>query len=53
MTTKPSHEEIQALAHRLWEMAGRPEGRDDEFWERAELQLAEEAEDDATEENGL
>lgn len=46
MTTKPTHEEIQARAHRLWTEAGMPEGRDDEFWEQAELQLEEETQDD-------
>jgi DUF2934 family protein len=27
---------IRERAHRLWEEAGCPEGRDQEFWERAE-----------------
>jgi hypothetical protein len=26
---------IRRLAYRLWEAAGRPDGRDDEFWHRA------------------
>jgi hypothetical protein len=37
--TKPP-EEIAAAAYGLWEQAGRPEGRDREFWFQAEQQLA-------------
>jgi Protein of unknown function (DUF2934) len=33
---------IRELAYRLWEEAGRPEGRSDEFWERARQQIDEE-----------
>ena len=29
-------QQIRQRAHRLWEEAGCPEGRDEEFWERAE-----------------
>jgi len=29
-------EQIRALAHRLWEQAGRPAGTPDEYWYRAE-----------------
>ncbi|MBR0695826.1 DUF2934 domain-containing protein [Bradyrhizobium lablabi] len=36
---EPTDDEIRALAHRLWEAAGRPEGRDKEFWELAEQEL--------------
>jgi hypothetical protein len=32
-------EAIRARAHQLWEQAGRPEGRNDEFWLQAELDL--------------
>ncbi|MGY3630902.1 DUF2934 domain-containing protein [Bradyrhizobium sp. Lot33] len=40
----PNDHEIRVRAHRLWEAAGRPEGRDEEFWRRAELELRTEAE---------
>jgi hypothetical protein len=32
----PNHDEIVALAYRLWEQAGRPPSKDVEFWLRAE-----------------
>jgi hypothetical protein len=35
----PSEEDITALAHQLWEEEGRPEGKADEHWRRAEAQL--------------
>ena len=41
--SKPSEDQIRARAHQLWEAAGRPEGRDQEFWIEAERQLAEDA----------
>ena len=34
-----TEEAIRARAHQLWEQAGRPEGRDPEFWLQAELDL--------------
>jgi hypothetical protein len=34
-----SEEAIRAGAHQLWEQAGQPDGRDDEFWLQAELDL--------------
>jgi Protein of unknown function (DUF2934) len=37
----PTDEEIRARAHRLWEQAGKPEGRDQEFWYQAEQELKE------------
>ncbi len=37
--TDPSADEIRARAYELWEQAGRPEGRDDEFWQQAEQAL--------------
>ena len=36
---KPTDEQIRIRAHELWEQAGKPEGRDDEFWHQAEHQL--------------
>jgi len=38
-SSAPTHEAIASRARRLWEEAGRPEGRDEEFWLRAERQL--------------
>jgi hypothetical protein len=37
--TNPSEEQIRARAYELWEEAGKPEGRDDEFWQQAEQAL--------------
>ena len=37
--TGPTDEQIRALAHQLWETAGRPDDRQDEFWHRAERDL--------------
>lgn len=31
---------IEALAYELWERAGKPEGRDLEFWALAEAEIA-------------
>jgi hypothetical protein len=43
------HEErIRELAYRLWEEAGRPDGRDDDFWHAAnELTAAQDVEAEA------
>lgn len=38
------HEQIAQRAHRLWEQAGRPDGRDVEFWLQAEAVLRAEQE---------
>lgn len=35
-----SHETIELRAYQLWEEAGRPYGRSDEFWSRASSELA-------------
>ena len=35
----PSEDEIRARAYELWEQAGKPEGREDEFWQLAEQAL--------------
>ena len=37
---KPSEDQIRTCAHQLWEAAGKPEGRDQEFWIEAKRQLA-------------
>lgn len=36
---KPSEKEIAARAYKLWEAAGMPKGKDDEFWHAAEQEL--------------
>jgi hypothetical protein len=36
---EPNEDEIRTYAHQLWEKAGRPEGRDKEFWELAQQEL--------------
>ncbi|WFU43309.1 DUF2934 domain-containing protein [Bradyrhizobium sp. CB82] len=43
----PTEEQIRKRAFELWEQAGKPEGREDEFWQQAqgELQSAEESGD--------
>jgi hypothetical protein len=35
----PTEEQIRIRAHQLWEVAGRPEGCEDEFWYDAEREL--------------
>ena len=44
---QPTEEQIRKRAFELWEQAGKPEGREDEFWNQAqrELQGAEERDD--------
>ena len=39
---KPTEQEIAARAYRLWEAAGMPKDRDEEFWHAAEQELLEE-----------
>lgn len=39
-----SEDQIRSYAHQLWEKAGKPEGRDAEFWHAAETELAAEDE---------
>jgi len=41
-TTK---EKIRVRAHELWELAGKPNGRHDEFWHEAEREIKLELED--------
>jgi Protein of unknown function (DUF2934) len=35
----PAEDQIRIRAHQLWEAAGSPEGREDEFWHEAEREL--------------
>ena len=44
--SKPTEEQIKVRAHELWEQAGKPEGREDEFWHQAEKELAQGATSD-------
>jgi hypothetical protein len=37
----PSEDEIRTRAHQLWELAGKPEGKEDQFWLEAERELKE------------
>lgn len=37
--TSPSPDTVARRAYELWEHAGRPNGRDQEFWLRAEAEL--------------
>jgi hypothetical protein len=37
----PSEDEIRIRAHQLWELAGRPQGNEDQFWLEAERELRE------------
>jgi hypothetical protein len=41
MMAFPTDDQIRTLAHQLWEQAGRPDGREHEFWHRAEQELKE------------
>jgi hypothetical protein len=36
---EPTEKQIINRAYQLWEQAGKPEGRDDEFWHLAERDL--------------
>ena len=44
MNPAVTEEQVRALAYRLWEDAGSPEGRSEEFWAQAVEQLGGEAE---------
>lgn len=37
--SEPTEQDIRERAHRLWEQAGKPEGREEEFWRAAEQEL--------------
>jgi hypothetical protein len=41
---KPTEEQIRIRAHELWEQAGKPEGKNDDFWLLAERDLREKPE---------
>lgn len=41
---KPDEERIRVRAHHLWEAAGQPEDRQDEFWHQAERELSKDPE---------
>ena len=41
---KPTKDQIIHRAYELWEQAGKPEGRDDEFYRQAERELNEASE---------
>jgi hypothetical protein len=36
---QPTDDQIRERAHQLWELAGRPEGREQEFWYQAEREF--------------
>jgi hypothetical protein len=36
---EPTEQDIRERAHELWKRAGKPEGREDEFWRAAEQEL--------------
>ncbi|GAA0003600.1 DUF2934 domain-containing protein [Bradyrhizobium diazoefficiens] len=35
----PTEEQIRKRAFELWEQAGKPEGRENEFWQQAQREL--------------
>ena len=35
----PSEDQIRTRAHQLWELAGKAEGRNEEFWREAEREM--------------
>jgi Protein of unknown function (DUF2934) len=39
MMPEPSKQEIEARAYQLWEKAGRPQDREEEFWHLAQQEL--------------
>jgi hypothetical protein len=48
---KPARIEVVRRAYQLWEKAGKPEGRDLEFYHQAERELERESEDPETPED--
>jgi len=47
--TAPTREQIIHRAYELWERAGKPDGRDEEFYHRAEKELNESAGEEKSE----
>ena len=47
MSDETKMDEIQSVAYRLWEEAGQPEGRDEEFWEQAQKQVLEKSNEES------
>lgn len=45
-TKMPTDSEIETRAYQLWERAGKPEGREQDFWRRAERELQKEREEE-------
>lgn len=37
--SEPTEDDIRTRAHQLWEIAGQPEGREQDFWLEAEREL--------------
>jgi hypothetical protein len=37
--TQPTEKEIKNRAYEIWERNGKPEGKEDEFWQQAEQEL--------------
>jgi hypothetical protein len=37
--TQPTEKDIENRAYEIWERSGRPEGKEDEFWQLAEQEL--------------
>ena len=37
--TQPKEKEIKNRAYEIWERNGKPEGKEDEFWQQAEQEL--------------
>ncbi len=48
----PTDEQIRSRAHQMWEEAGRPDGRAEEFWHRAERDLTNAADGEGATEAG-
>lgn len=46
-------QKIRDRAFQLWDAAGQPEGREQEFWYAAELELAEQGKADISEERAV
>jgi hypothetical protein len=42
---KPTEEQIRVRAYVLWELAGKPDGREHEFWHEAEKEIKREMSD--------